>query len=70
MNDIVKIEEDIECFISWLRKFYLMTAKQKTKVIKKISKKNKIFGEWLESVRDFDIDSQFELANHLRCSEW
>lgn len=66
----MKDEEEIEAFIKWLRQFYLQSPKKKTKVIKKVSKQNEQFAAWLESVRDFDIDQQFELANELRCSGW
>lgn len=70
MNNNIKNEEQIEAFITWLRQFYLQTPKKKNKIIKKVSKYDKKFSDWLESVRDFDIDAQFELVEQLRYSEW
>lgn len=61
---------DIEIFIKWLKKFYNLTPKQKNKMIKKVTKENQSFGNWLQSVRDFNYDMQKDLYDNLRCSGW
>mgnify|MGYP006873007651 CR=1 FL=1 len=61
--------EDIEYFIEWLISFYQYNDKKKDKVIKKISKQNKNFASWLNSVKDFNVDMQLGLINQLRYSE-
>ena len=67
MEDNLK---DIEIFIKWLKKFYNLTPKQKNKMIKKVTKENSSFGNWLNSVRDFNYNMQNDLYENLRCSGW
>lgn len=69
-KNILNEEEQIESFIEWLRYFFSVSAKQKSKLIKKISKKDKNFSNWLVSVMDFDFDMQDHLIEELRYSKW
>lgn len=66
----IKKEKEIEDFISWLHHFYSSSYKNKIKVIKKVKKENTDFGNWLDSVCDFDLDMQYQLYNELRSANW
>lgn len=66
----IKKEEDIESFINWLHYFFRISAKNKTKLIKKVERENVDFARWLHSVRDFDLDMQYQLYNELRSANW
>lgn len=69
-NEKIKEEKEIEDFIEWLRYFYLLAPKKKDKIIKKINKVNTNFGKWLESIKEFDFDSQDKLIEELRYAQW
>lgn len=69
-NEKIKEEKEIEDFIEWLRHFYLLAPKKKDKIIKKINKVNTNFGNWLESIKEFDFDSQDKLIEELRYAQW
>lgn len=66
----IKKEKEIEDFIDWLHYFYSASPNTKTKLIKKIDKENKDFANWLNGIRDFDIDMQYQLYEELRYANW
>ena len=66
----IKKEEDIESFINWLHYFFRASSKRKSKLIKKIEYENVDFARWLFSIRDFDIDMQYQLYSELRNANW
>lgn len=62
--------KDIDYFISFLEKFFTYNEKKKEKIINKVKRKNKVFGEWLYSVKDFNDEMQLGLLSELRRTEW
>lgn len=62
--------KDIDYFISFLEKFFTYNEKKKEKIINKVKRKNKAFGEWLYSVKDFNDEMQLGLLSELRRTEW
>lgn len=66
----IKKEQEIEKFIDWLHHFFSVSANQRNKLIKKVTKENEDFGNWLNSVRDFDLDMRYQLYNELRSANW
>lgn len=62
--------KDIEAFIKFLQKFYKYNDKKKNKIIKMVCKQDQHFGNWLQSVRDFNENMQIGLYENLRCAIW
>ena len=61
--------KDIDYFISFLEKFFTYNEKKKEKIINKVKRRNKQFGNWLYSVKDFNSDMQLGLLYELRRTE-
>lgn len=62
--------KDIDYFISFLEKFFTYNEKKKEKIINKVKRRNKQFGNWLYSVKGFNSDMQLGLLYELRRTEW